>query len=125
MDVEKLIKDIVQCAYNVRGKLSPGFLESVYKNALYIEMKKLGVPIQTEVPMKVYYDGIVVGEYRADMIVGNSVIIELKAIHALTTAHEVQLVNYLTAMHIDYGLLINFGGEKLEIKRKYREYHKL
>ncbi len=124
MDTEKLIKNIVQCVYSVRGKLSAGFLESVYKNALYIELKKHDIPVETEVPVKVFYDDIVVGEYKADMIVDRRVIIELKAVNALCSANEVQLVNYLTALKIDNGLLVNFGSERIEIKRKYRIYKK-
>lgn len=124
MEIEKLITKVVQCIYNVRGKLPCGFLENVYKNALYIELKKNGLPIETEVPIKVRYDNIIVGEYRADMIVDRRLIIELKAIHALASIHETQLVNYLTALNIDNGILVNFGGEQLEIKRKYRVYKK-
>lgn len=77
-----------------------------------------------EAPIDVYYKGVMVGEYRADMLVDNDVIIELKATQCLTRQDEVQLVNYLTALHIDTGLLINFGDDNLEIKRKYREYKK-
>jgi len=75
-----------------------------------------------EYPVNVYYDETVVGEFKIDLLVENSVILELKAVNNLVAAHEVQLVNYLTALHIDDGLLINFGAPKLEIKRKYRLY---
>ena len=98
MDVEKLIKTIIDSAYNVRLQLGPGFLESVYKNALVLELAKQGV--------------------------AKTVIVELKAVNNLMSAHEVQLVNYLTATQVDNGLLINFGAPKLEIKRKYRLYRK-
>ena len=74
--------------------------------------------------MNVYYKDEVVGEFRADMIVDHRVIVELKAVNSLTSAHEVQLVNYLTATRLDNGLLINFGAPKIEIKRKYRIYKK-
>ena len=122
MDVEVLIKIIIQCAYNVRLQLTSGFLESVYKKALVIELKKKGIRVEEEFPINVYYDGIVVGEYRADLIVENVVIVELKAVQCLLPIHEAQLVNYLTATNINDGLLINFGGERIEIKRKYRTY---
>lgn len=122
MDVEVLIKIIIQCAYNVRLQLTSGFLESVYKKALVIELKKKGIRVEEEFPINVYYDGIVVGEYRADLIVENMVIVELKAVQCLLPIHEAQLVNYLTATNINDGLLINFGGERIEIKRKYRTY---
>lgn len=125
MDTEETIRKIIQCAYNVRGTLSPGFLEKVYKNALFIELKENGIIPDTEVPMNVLYKGVVVGSYKADMIVDNNIILELKATQHLTVQDEVQLVNYLNAMNIDNGLLINFGSEKIEIKRKFRKYRKL
>ena len=122
MDTEQLIRQVIQCIYNVRHKLTAGFLEIVYRNALYIELKKNQLRVETEVPIEIYYDDVVVGNYRADMIVGGRIIIEIKAVQALCQAHEVQLVNYLTATKIDNGLLVNFGGERIEIKRKYRLY---
>ena len=122
MDTEQLIRQVIQCIYNVRHKLPAGFLGIVYRNALYIELKKNQLPVETEGPIEIYYDDIVVGDYRADMIVGDRIIIEIKAVQALCQAHEVQLVNYLTATKIDNGLLVNFGGETIEIRRKYRLY---
>ena len=122
MDTEQLIRQVIQCIYNVRHKLTTRFLEIVYRNALYIELKKNQLPVETEVPIEIYYDDVVVGNYRADMIVGGRIIIEIKAVQALCQAHEVQLVNYLTATKIDNGLLVNFGGETIEIRRKYRLY---
>ena len=122
MDTEQLIWQVIQCIYNVRHKLPAGFLEIVYRNALYIELKKNQLPVETEVPIEIYYDDVVVGNYRADMIVGGRIIIEIKVVQALCQAHEVQLVNYLTATKIDNGLLVNFGGETIEIRRKYRLY---
>ena len=120
MDQEELIKQIIQCAYNVRKELYAGFLESVYKNALLIELRKNGLKVDKEVPINVHYNNVIVGEFRADIIVEDSVILELKAIQKLSTIHEAQLVNYLTATKIEHGLLINFGSEKFEVKRKYR-----
>lgn len=122
VDKEKLIKTIIDCVYNVRLQLGPGFLESVYKNALVLELKKHDITCKVEYPVNVYYDETVVGEFKIDLLVENSVILELKVVNNLVAAHEVQLVNYLTALHIDDGLLINFGAPKLEIKRKYRLY---
>ena len=124
MDIEGLITRIIQCAYNVRMNLSAGFLESVYQNALLIELKENGLNAKTEVPINVYYNNVVVGEFRADIVVGNSVVIELKAAQHLMPIHEAQLVNYLTATNIEHGLLINFGSEKIEIKRKYKTFKK-
>lgn len=125
MDTNELVELIIECAKTVRSQLTPGFEEKVYKNALYIELADHGIVVETEIPFKVYYKNHVVGDYRADMIVDRRVIIELKAVSALATIHEVQLVNYLTATGIDDGLLINFGSDKLEIRRKYRLYKKV
>ncbi|MBQ8127271.1 MAG: GxxExxY protein [Prevotella sp.] len=125
MDVEELIETIKDCAREVRHFFTPGFEENVYKNAMFFEMKSRGLDVKTEVPIKVMYKGKEVGNYRADMMVGDDVIIELKAISTLTVLHEVQLVNYLTATGIDHGLLINFGSDKIQIQRKYRDYAQL
>ena len=124
MELESLIKKVIQCVYNVRLQLSSGFLETVYQKALLIELSKQNIQAEAEVPVDVYYDDFVVGEYRADIVVEKKIILEIKAIQHLLPVHEAQLVNYLTATKIDCGLLINFGGERLEIKRKYRTYKK-
>ena len=124
MELESLIKKVIQCVYNVRLQLSSGFLETVYQKALLIELSKQNIQAEAEVPIDVYYDDCVVGEYRADIVVEKKIILEIKAIQHLLPVHEAQLVNYLTATKIDCGLLINFGGERLEIKRKYRTYKK-
>ena len=122
MDTEELINKIVQCAMNVRLQLQPGYLESVYRNALMIELHDNGMKAETEVPIFVHYKGHIVGDFRADIIVEGSVIVELKSVASIQSCHETQLVNYLVATNIDNGLLINFGGEKLEVKRKFRVY---
>lgn len=122
MNIEEVIKTIIQCAYNVRIHLSAGFLESVYQKALLIELQEKGIHADTETPINVYYKNQIVGEFRADIMVEGEIIIELKSVQHLLPIHEAQLVNYLTATHKDHGLLINFGGERTEIKRKFREY---
>lgn len=122
MNIEEVIKTIIQCAYNVRIHLSAGFLESVYQKALLIELQEKGIHADTETPINVYYKNQIVGEFRADIMVEGEIIIELKSVQHLLPIHEAQLVNYLTATHKDHGLLINFGGERIEIKRKFREY---
>ena len=124
MENKELIDLIAECAKNVRKQLAAGYEEKIYKNAMYIEMKKHGILVETEVPFKVYYDGVVVGEYRADLVADRKVIVELKAVNALVKYHSVQLVNYLTATGLDDGILINFGSEKLEIIPKTRLYYK-
>lgn len=119
---EKIIKDIINCAYNVRRELYCGYLESVYKNALMHELYLQGLSAVSEVPIVVKYKETTVGEFKADIIVEGKVIVELKSVQTINASHETQLVNYLTATGIGNGLLINFGAEKLEIKRKYRHY---
>ncbi len=122
MDVEKIVSSVIDCAYKVRHELMNGYLESVYENALMLELRNCGINAENQVPLKVLYKGVVVGEYRIDILVENCLIVEIKAVFDINSAHEAQLVNYLTATNIDNGLLINFGSEKLEVKRKYRVY---
>ena len=122
---DQLITEVIECAKRIRRQLGPGFLEKVYKNAMVVELRKLQLNFETEKLIQVLYDGIVVGEYRTDIIVEGKLILELKATQDLSIANEVQLVNYLTSTQIDDGLLINFGSDKLLFKRKYRIYRKL
>ena len=122
MDIEQLVKEILDCAKEVRKELKQGFEEKVYKNAMFLEIKSRALDVKTEVPYDVQYKGTIVGSYRADMVVEDRVVVELKANNALCTANEVQLVNYLNASGIENGLLINFGGDRLECKRKFRTY---
>ena len=124
MDVEMLIKMVMGCAINIRKHLGPGYLESVYKNAMLVELRKNRLGYEVEKPINVYYENILVGEFKADIVVEGILILELKANQSLHMAHEVQLVNYLTATGIDNGLLINFGSDELQFKRKYRIYRK-
>ena len=110
----------IGAAMTVHSTLGPGFLESVYQNALIWELRKAGLKSEAEKPISVHYDGQLVGAFTADMLVNDSVILELKAIQTLAKAHEVQLVNYLVATNIDEGLLVNFGAERLQFKKKFR-----
>ena len=119
---EKLTETIIGCAIKVHNTLGPGFLESVYQNALEHELKKAGLSVVCEYPLKVYYDDIVIGDFSADMLVEDKVIIENKAAQMLVPKNEVQLVNYLNATHKDIGLLINFGAESLQFRRKHRSF---
>ncbi len=111
---------VIGLAMKVHSTLGPGFLESVYQKALAHELEKAGVKFEAEKPLKVLYDGILVGEFVADLLVERELIVELKAILALATTHEVQTVNYLAATGKDIGLLMNFGAERLEFKKKFR-----
>jgi len=97
-----------------------GFLESVYKKAMIIELAKSKLKAEEEKPLKVYYDSQVVGEFYVDLFVEEMVVVELKSVENMVKAHEVQLVNYLNGLKKDVGLLINFGPSGVEIKRKYR-----
>ena len=124
MDVELLIPTLMECAKRIRRQLGPGYLESVYKNAMVIELKKCGLSYEIERPIDVYYDQQIVGKFKADIIVEDQVILEMKAVNDLHMAHEIQLVNYLTATGIDNGLVINFGSDSLQFKRKFRVYKK-
>ncbi len=115
-----LAGQVIGAAMRVHSTLGPGFLESVYRNALIWELRKAGLKAEAERPISVYYDGQLVGAFTADLLVNSSLIVELKSIQALAKAHEVQIVNYLVATGIDEGLLLNFGAERLEYKRKFR-----
>jgi len=122
MEHERLTETIIGCAMKVHRALGPGFLESVYQNALAHELRKAGLRGECEKPIRVTYDGVTVGDFSADMLVEDVVLVENKAAQALNPAHEVQLVNYLTATGIEIGLLLNFGAQQLEFKRKHRTY---
>jgi GxxExxY protein len=122
MEDEELTKKIIGCAMKVHSPLGPGFLESVYQKALAHELRKAVLKVECERPIAVHYDGVIVGDFSADMLVEGRVLPELKANQALAPANEVQLVNYLTATGLEVGLLLNFGRERLEFKRKTRTY---
>lgn len=124
MKEDELTGKIIGCAMKVHRTLGSGFLESVYQNALTYELQQAGLAVQCEVPIKVLYGGVDVGEFFADLLVEKRVIVENKAVEQLGPAHEVQLVNYLTATEYDVGLLFNFGGPSLQYKKKFRIYRK-
>jgi GxxExxY protein len=109
---------IIGACYRVYNSLGSGFLESVYENALVWELSKLFGSVQRQVPLIVTYDGQQVGRCEADIVVDHKVIVELKAIESLHRIHEVQLMNYLKATGVEVGLLINFGNDRIEVRRK-------
>ena len=113
----ELSKSIIKAFYNVYNKLGYGFLERVYENAMMIELKKIGLNAEKQKAISVYYDDEQVGEYFADIIVDNKIIVELKAAESLCPEYECQLVNYLKATGIEVGLLFNFG-KKPDLKRR-------
>ena len=105
----ELSSKIIKAYYTVFNKLGFGFLEKVYENALVLELKKIGLECQTQIPICVYYDAIEVGYYLADIIVDQKIIVEIKAAECLCEEHEAQLTNYLRATDMEVGLLLNFG----------------
>jgi GxxExxY protein len=117
-DDTHLTEQIISCAYEVHNVLGSGFLEKVYENALLEELRSRGIKAETQKPIAVNYKSKVVGEYFADVVVEDSLIVELKALDKLADIHEIQLKNYLKATKIELGLLINFG-KSVEVKRKY------
>ena len=114
---EELTSLIISCFYDVYNELGFGFLEKVYENALKYKLEQVGVDVQKQAPIKVFFEEVLVGEYFADLVVNNDVIIELKAVESLKEVHELQLINYLKATEVEIGLLLNFG-KKPEIRRK-------
>ena len=113
----EITKKIIASAYKVYNTLGAGFMEKVYENAMVIELKNEGLEVKQQFPIKVYYEDNLIGEYFADLLVDDKVVVELKAISELGRAQETQLINYLKATGIKVGLLINFG-EKITFKRK-------
>jgi len=120
MEYQELTHKIIGCAYKVFNELGFGFLESIYKNAMVIELAKNNLKVEAEKPLKVYYDNQIVGDFYIDLYVEDSVVVELKSVKNLVKEHEVQLVNYLNGLQKEIGLLINFGSTGVDVKRKYR-----
>jgi len=113
-----LTKRIIQVVFTVHNILGSGFLEKVYENAMVIELGKAGMKVMQQYPLQVTYKGLVIGEYFADLMVEEKIILELKAVSHILPAHEVQLVNYLKATETEVGLLINFANKQVEVRRK-------
>lgn len=116
-----LTSKIIAAAFSVHQNLGSGFLEKVYENAMSHQLRKLGMALRQQAPVTVRYDGEVVGEYYADLLVEGRIICELKSGDALTKAHEFQLINYLRATGLNTGLLIHFG-DRVAIRRKFRTF---
>ena len=121
MEYKDLTEKIIGCAYRVYNKMGFGYLESVYEKCMLIELRKAGFDIESQKPIRVQYDGEVVGDFVVDILVNDTVILELKSVRKLIEAHEVQLVNYLVATGKPVGLLINFGETKVGVKRKVKD----
>ena len=121
MEHEDLTHQIIGCAYTVFNQLGFGFLESVYKNAMIIELNKDELKVEAEKPLSVFYDDQIVGDFYIDLYIENLVIVELKSVENLAKQHEVQLVNYLNGLKKEIGLLINFSPSGVTVKRKFRK----
>jgi len=114
---KELTHQIIGAAFDVSNELGVGFLEKVYENAMFAELSRRNIPTAQQYRIKVQYKGIVVGDYVADLVVANSVLVELKHVEKLTSVHLAQAINYLKATGYKLCIIINFGTEKIEYKR--------
>ncbi|MBI2442225.1 MAG: GxxExxY protein [Lentisphaerae bacterium] len=121
MEYKEQTERIIGCAYRVYNRMGYGFLESVYEKCMLIELRKTGLKAEAQVPIIVRYEDAVVGEFAADILVNDTVIVELKSVANIIKVHEVQLVNCLVATGKPVGLVINFGEQGVQVKRKLRE----
>jgi GxxExxY protein len=115
--MDRLSEKIIGCAYKVSNGLGAGFLEKVYENALAYELRKAGLTAEQQRDLRVKYDGVIVGDYSADLVVEDSIMIELKAVKALDDVHLAQCLNYLKATGLSLCLLINFGKPRADVRR--------
>ena len=113
----ELTEKIIGCSFTVANELGVGFVEKVYENALVHELRKQGLVAAQQHPFSVRYDGVVIGEFVADVLVEDSVIVELKAVSELNNIHEAQCLNYLKAGGLHTCLLINFGQSRIKVRR--------
>ena len=114
---QALTREIIAAAYEVHGELGGGFLEKVYESALVIELTSRGLKVMAQAQIEVQYKGDTVGVYYADLLVNDAVICEIKAVTAIASAHQDQLLNYLKATGKKVGLLLNFGAKRVDVKR--------
>ena len=117
---ELLARKVIGLAMKVHRELGCGFVESIYRGALAIELRDAQIEFEIHPVLPVFYKGEEVGVFQADLIVENKLIVELKAVEALTVPHSIQLINYLSAAQIEHGLLLNFGTKSLQFKAKHR-----
>jgi GxxExxY protein len=111
---------IIGACFDVANELGQGFVESVYNNALIVALNQRGIKAQRQVPLKVYYQGVIVGEFIADVLAAEQIIVELKCVSCLLPEHQAQLINYLNATGLELGLLVSFGPVRIEHKRCHR-----
>lgn len=117
---EEITGRILEACFEVINELGAGFVESVYEKALLIALREKGLETESQAAAKVFFRGQPVGDFYADILVEQKVIVELKAVRALAPEHQAQVINYLKATGIEVGLLVNFGRPKLEYKRLHR-----
>jgi GxxExxY protein len=117
---DELTGKILEASFEVSKELGAGFLESVYEKALLVALKQKGLNASLQVPLQVKFRGVIVGEFYADILVENKVLLELKAVSRILPEHKAQIINYLKATGIEIGLLLNFGNAKLEYNRLHK-----
>jgi GxxExxY protein len=117
---DPITERVIACIIRVHQVLGPGFLESIYRKALLVELRKRGLQVDTEKEIIVYYDGLEVGRHRLDLIVAGKIIIELKTVESLSKAHYAQVRSYLTATGLKLGLLVNFSLDRADFRRIHR-----
>ena len=122
LELDEVTKSVIGCAYTVTNTLGFGFTEKVYENALAHELRKTGLAVAQQQSVRVWYDGIAVGDFTPDLLVDDRVLVELKAVKALDDAHTAQCLNYLKATGLQVCLLMNFGRPRVEIKRVVLNY---
>ena len=112
-----ITEKIIGCAFKVSNQLGPGFLEKIYENALALELSKAGLNFSRQVPLSVHYENVIIGDFRADLLIEDAILVELKAVKSLEKIHHAQCLNYLKATGLKLCLLINFGTQRVQIKR--------
>jgi len=125
MEYREITEKVIGCAFRVYNKMGFGYLESVYEKCMQIELNKIGLNFESQKSIAVYYDDLLVGEFVADLIIEDVLIVELKSVKRILRAHEMQLVNYLTSTGKPVGLIVNFGELKVDIKRKVKDLQKM
>lgn len=121
MEHKELTEKIIGCAYRGYNRMGYGFLESVYQKCMMVELRRAGLRAESEQGIVVQYGGEIVGEFAADILVEDTVIVELKSVTEIAKGHEVQLVNYLVATGKPVGLLLNFGPRNVDVRRKVKD----
>lgn len=121
-ELDEITRKVIGSSYTVSNVLGCGFLEKVYENALTHELRKSGLTVATQEELRVYYDGVLVGAYVADLVVEGCVLVELKAVKAFDEIHMAQCMNYLKATGFEVCLLLNFGAPRVEVRRIVRNF---